>query len=126
MKSKILVCGSRYFNQYSRLKYDLRRVLNHFNLDADNVEIVSGHCYGADYLGERFAREHNIKTKLFKAEWDKYGLSAGPIRNNQMINYIKDSDQPIVIAFLTPTSRGTRNTIDLARANKIQTFVINV
>jgi hypothetical protein len=50
-------------------------------------EVVSGHAAGADRLGERWAKEHDIPVKLFLPNWEMYGKKAGPIRNAKMAEY---------------------------------------
>ena len=52
------------------------------------TEIVSGGCpSGADAAGERWASENDVGVLRFKAEWEKYGKAAGPIRNKKMAEY---------------------------------------
>jgi hypothetical protein len=73
-------------------------------------EIVSGHCRGIDLGGEFYAKEKGIPVKIFKADWDKYGKSAGPMRNKLMAEY---SD--VLLAVWDGKSRGTKNMIDEMR-----------
>ena len=71
---KIIIAGSRDFNNYEllrdRLNYLLKDVSN-----KDEITIVSGGARGADQLGERYAKEKGYKT-IRKLDWDKYGKSA--------------------------------------------------
>ena len=53
------------------------------------------------------------------AEWEKYGKRAGPIRNKQMVDYISGFKNKIVIAFVSANTKGTRNTIALAKKANI-------
>ena len=46
--------------------------------------IISGGCKGAYKIAENIAKELNIPIEIYNAEWDKYGNSAGPIRNKKM------------------------------------------
>ena len=48
------------------------------------VSIVSGMARGADTLGYLFAMSHNVVTYKFPADWDRYGKSAGYMRNREM------------------------------------------
>ena len=99
---KTIIAGGRDFHDYEFLKA---------HVDPNGVtEIVSGTAPGADTLGERFAFENNIPVTRFLADWDKYGKSAGPIRNRQMAKY---GDQ--LIAFWDGKSRGTKNMIETMR-----------
>lgn len=118
-KLRILVCGGRHFENYDLLKNILDKVLKLKKLTPKDVEIVSGHCKGADLLGERWAEETKASVKIFPADWVKYKKSAGPIRNKQMIDYITCFRDRLVVAFVSPNSKGTRNTISLAKKNNI-------
>lgn len=51
------------------------------------TEVVCGMAKGADSLGEDWAKRNKIPIKYFPADWDKYGRSAGPIRNGEMAKY---------------------------------------
>lgn len=74
------------------------------------VEIVSGGARGIDRMAERFAGTHGLKMTVFPAEWDKYGRSAGPRRNQLIIDH---ADQ--VIAFPDAQSIGTLDSMKKAR-----------
>ena len=122
-KLRILVCGGRHFEDYALLNNILNKVLKDKMLAPKEVEIVSGHCKGADMLGERWAEENNASVKIFPADWVKYKKSAGPIRNKQMIDYITCFNEKLVVAFVSPNSKGTRNTISLAQKNDIPVII---
>lgn len=115
---KLVVAGSRDFNDYELLKHKLIYYLQLHDL-AD-VEIVSGGARGADKLGERFAHEHGCKLTIMNADWDTYGKSAGYRRNAEMARY---SDGCIV--FWDGISKGTQHMINLAKQAEIKTIVVN-
>ena len=71
---------------------------------------VSGGCRGADMMGERYARENGYGVERYSADWEKYGKSAGPMRNRQMAQVCD-----YVICFWDGASRGTGSMIDHAR-----------
>lgn len=73
----------------------------------DIEEVVCGGAKGADLLGAMWANANNIPVKTFLAEWDKYGRSAGMIRNRQMAEY-----GDFLIAFWDGQSPGTKNMIN--------------
>lgn len=112
---KIIVCGGRHFYDYELLKRKIQTVINMHHLKYEDIEIVSGHCEGADMLGEKYAQEFGASITIFPAQWEKYGRAAGPIRNKQMVDYIKEDENPLVIAFTSPRTKGTRNTIKEAK-----------
>ncbi|MBQ7912188.1 MAG: DUF2493 domain-containing protein [Clostridia bacterium] len=116
---KILVCGGRHFESYILLKVVLGKLIEKFYIDISKSELVSGHCQGADMLGEKYAEEYGVSVKRFPADWEKYKRKAGPIRNKQMIDYISGFENKLVVAFTTADTVGTRNTIKLAQKNNI-------
>ena len=73
------------------------------------TEVVSGGAKGVDYLGEKWAREHNIPIKQFLPDWMGLGKAAGPIRNEQMAKYAE-----ALIVLLPYKSPGTTNMIKQA------------
>jgi len=106
-KKSIIVAGGRDFNDYEYLKKTLTDIVGD---DSKFIfEIVSGGARGADALGEQFAHEHFIQLKIFPAEWDKYGKSAGYRRNKQMAEYAN-----ACVVFWDGKSKGTEHMINLA------------
>lgn len=113
--TKVIVAGSRGFNDYDLLKSKLDFYLS----KCSNVEIVSGTCYGADKLGEQYAIKHNLPIKQFPADWNRYGKSAGYIRNSQMADYAN-----ACVVFWDGKSRGTQHMINLARAKGLALRIV--
>jgi hypothetical protein len=123
---KIIIAGSRNFNNYKLLKNTCSKIINELKYNNSKCEIISGNAFGADRLGELFAKENSYNLKIFPANWEKYGKSAGYVRNQQMIEYVKDNpEKGYLIVFWDEKSRGTKNTIDLARKYNIRTYIIN-
>ena len=108
-KLRILVCGGRHFDNYTLLNNALAIVLCAKQTIPEWVEIVSGHCEGADSLAEKWAENKGASLKIFPADWIKYKKSAGPIRNKKMVDYITCFNDKLVVAFVSPNSKGTRN-----------------
>ena len=119
MKTKVIVCGGRDFQDYDLCQLTLDFYLRD---SGDNYEIISGHAKGADSLGERYAKDNNIELKIFPADWGKYGRQAGPIRNQQMLDYAMQG-HPIVIAFWDGRSRGTKNMIEISQKAGVTTYI---
>ena len=113
---KVIIAGSRDFNDYEAVK----NYADHILSNQSGIEIVSGGANGADKLGEQYAKEKGYKLTIFKADWDKYGKSAGPKRNAQMAEYAD-----ALIAFWDGQSRGTKNMIELAEKHKLK-FMVRV
>lgn len=113
---KVIIAGGRDFNDYTLLKRKCDKLLQYHK----DIQIISGKARGADTLGEKYAKDKCLPTILFPANWDKYGKSAGYIRNSEMADY---SDA--LIAFWDGKSKGTQHMIDLARTKGLNVRVIN-
>ena len=106
--NKVIIAGGRDFNNYALLQEYVDKFLSTY--PSDSIEIVSGNARGADKLGERYAKEHNLPVKLFPANWDKYGKRAGYLRNQEMTDYAN-----MLIAFWDRKSKGTNHMINIAK-----------
>jgi hypothetical protein len=113
MKMKIIIAGSRSFTDYEELVLVCDHLLS--NLDQEDIEIVSGCASGADRLGEEYAKDNDYRLTKFPADWEKYGRSAGYLRNRQMAEYAD-----MLIAFWDTNSSGTKNMIQEARMNNLK------
>lgn len=110
---KVIIAGSRRFTDYEYLKSTVDWLLE----KSKDIEIFSGGAIGADVLGEKYAKERGYPIKSFPANWSKHGKSAGPIRNKEMADGAN-----LLIAFYDGKSRGTKNMIKQAFANKIPVY----
>lgn len=108
---KVIIAGSRDFNDYERLYQFCDRILS----KQSTVQVVSGTARGADRLGEQYAEEKGYEIKYFPANWDKYGKSAGYKRNEEMAKYAD-----ALIAFWDDKSKGTKHMINLARNHNLK------
>jgi hypothetical protein len=125
---KLIIAGSRNFNNYPKLKEECDRILEELYFkevytDLEPIEIVSGHAQGADQLGEKYARDGLYNLKIIKAEWERYGKSAGFLRNERMARYAKD-DKGTLICFWDGKSSGTKNMIELGKQYNLRTYII--
>lgn len=116
----IIIAGCRYFNDYSKVEKEVMNYIGPF-IGKIDIEIISGGATGADALGERFAKEHNLSLKIIPADWKTYGRSAGPRRNEQMARIAGT-----LIAFWDGKSRGTKNMIDTARKLGLRVKVVTI
>lgn len=110
-KYKLIIAGGRDFHDYNLLEEKAKEFINDYAQDRQII-IVSGHAKGADTLGEYFARKYDYDLLLYPAEWNRYGNSAGPIRNADMAR-VADG----CLAFWDGESKGTANMI--MAANKM-------
>ncbi len=118
MKDRIIICGGRDFNDYERLKERCDYLMQF--LRKSDIIILCGKARGADTLGERYALENNIKIEYYPADWDKYGKSAGYIRNKEMVDNATSA-----ICFWNGKSKGTAHTIELCKKKGIQYRIIS-
>ena len=114
---RVLIAGTRTFDDYELLKNELNKLKE--ELDLPISEVVSGKAKGADALGERWAKENNIKVIEFPAEWDKYGKKAGYLRNTEMGKYC---DRGIIF---TNGSKGSEMMINIMKYFKKPCKIIN-
>lgn len=107
---KLIVAGGRDFTDYPTLIRVLNALADQEYADKE-ISIVSGMARGADALGTKFAKEHEVKLYEFPANWNKYGKSAGYRRNEEMGNFADG-----LLAFWDGESKGTKNMIEFMRA----------
>jgi len=97
---KAIIAGGR---NYTLTKKDIS-FLDSLEMD----EVIVGGAKGADADAKAWARSRHIRVRVFPADWEKHGRSAGPIRNGQMAAYLaKQQGDKAVILF--PGGRGTAN-----------------
>lgn len=113
---RVLVCGSRNWADRATILRELSRF-------PQGTTVIEGGCRGADRLAAEIARELGFKVVEFRAEWQRYGRAAGPIRNRRML----DEGRPdLVLAFhaAIKKSRGTADMIRQARRAGVSVRVI--
>lgn len=112
---RVIVCGGRDFDDYDAGITALDRI----NMERGPIAmVVHGNARGADMIGSAWACRNRVREWVFPAEWAKYGKSAGPRRNKQMLG----SGAKLVIAF--PGGRGTRNMMKQAKAVGIEVLEV--
>jgi len=104
---KVIVAGSRGITNYSIVKGCIQDSITD---DFVITEIVSGHARGVDRLAEAYAHFYGLPVRVFSADWNLYGKSAGYIRNTEMAKYAN-----ALIAIWDGKSRGTRHIINEAK-----------
>ena len=109
MIKRVVIAGCRDYENYEQAKEFIDICLSNVRKE-NEIIIVSGGARGADAIGERYAKENGFAVEKYPADWEKYGKSAGPIRNKQMAE-ISD----YVICFWNEKSKGTKSMIDYAK-----------
>ena len=118
--TKALVCGDRRWENYYIIHSTLERFQKELGLDV----IIHGNAVNpmrgdwrwksADRIGGMAGQDLGMEEVKYTAEWNKYGIKAGPIRNKKMLD--ENPDIVIVLAFHPNIreSKGTKMTINLA------------
>lgn len=114
---KVIIAGGRDFNDYNLLKIKCNNIL--YNKVFEELEIVSGTAQGADKLGERYAKENNIKITRFFPKWNELGKIAGIVRNHEMGDYAD-----ALIAFWDGKSKGTKDMINYVKYKNLKVRII--
>lgn len=114
---KLAIVGGRDFNDYNILTTWVDSI---FYMQNTNLKfVVSGGAKGADSLAKKYTDEHIAEYIEYPAEWNKYGKSAGFIRNQTIVD-----NCDMVLAFWDGQSRGTADTIEKAKKAKKPTFIV--
>lgn len=108
----IAIVGSRKFPDLELVRKYVEHLYTE-NLGQKNYRVISGGALGVDITAELEAKKWKIFDKRFPADWDKYGKSAGYIRNHEMVKHAHE-----VVAFWDGESNGTKNTMDLTKKEK--------
>lgn len=105
---KILVTGSRDWTDFDTIYMALYGM-------PKNTVIINGACKGADKLSTEVSRLLGFEYREYPADWKRWNLAAGPIRNRAMY----DKEQPdLVIAFHPDISKskGTKDMVKYAKS----------
>lgn len=79
---RLLICGSRTWTNKDAILKAVKEEREHGLIEV----VIDGAALGADSLGHAVAKELKIPTLRFPADWKTHGNSAGPIRNQQMLD----------------------------------------
>jgi hypothetical protein len=120
-KTNIGIVGDRNFNDKNYIKAGLLTVCEENKIPINEIMIVSGGAKGVDKNAIIIANELKCQNKEYLPDYEKFGRGAPIIRNKQII---ENSD--LVIAFPTKESKGTRNSISVAKENNKPCYVFEV
>ena len=112
---RVLFCGDRNWKNPIPIRLKLVDL-------PPTTTVVNGGARGADTIAKEEAERLEMKVETYGAEWEKFGRSAGPRRNQIML----DTGIDLVVAFhanLT-ISRGTLDCIRRARRMGIEVQVV--
>lgn len=109
---KTIIAGSRNILDYEMLLEAISE--SKFNI----TEVFCGLARGPDTLGERWAKENNVPIRYFPAQWEIFGRSAGPRRNEEMG---KLADCAIIL--WDRVSRGIKHMLKYCQDNNIPHYL---
>lgn len=106
---KILVAGSRNYENFDRIKQILSYMKDKYGV----YTVIEGGQRGADLHAKQAAIELGLPVIQIDAQWETYGRAAGPIRNKLML----DEKPDLVIIFHEDIhkSKGSKNMLLQAR-----------
>jgi hypothetical protein len=106
----LLVCGDRNWADRKLLEGVLDTLAMEHLWD---FIVVHGAASGADSMAAEWALSRDLPIESHPADWNRYGNSAGPIRNTEMLR----SGLDLVVAFHDDIrhSKGTKHMVTIAR-----------
>ena len=123
---RILVCGSRSWHDRQLIELVLAERMAQAAVNEEEFVVIHGHCPdGADKLADEICLDLGMVPgqDLIRepAQWKKYGRSAGPVRNQLMLDRHQPSE---VHAFRsTGKSNGTDDMVRRGRKARVPTHV---
>lgn len=109
MPSRLLITGSRDWTDHD----SVHTVLKDWWLSTGNdpeAVLVSGNCpTGADRIAESIWENQGLAVERYPADWKRLGRSAGPKRNQAMVDLKPDA----AAAFIRAGSRGASGTLKM-------------
>jgi hypothetical protein len=112
----IAIVGSREGLDWKLVSEEIRALVAR----SDVGTVVSGGALGVDRLGESLALAAGKRVHSIRPDWKKHGRGAGFIRNRAIVEMADE-----VHAWWNGTSRGTANSIDIARKMRKPLFLHN-
>ena len=112
---RVIVCGGRDYKDDDTFCHAMSRLQSMYDL-----RIAHGGAPGADVMARDWAFENcECPPMEYRAEWGKYGVVAGPIRNQHMLD---DFDPDLVVAF--PGGKGTADMVAKAKAAGVTVILV--
>lgn len=117
---RVIVTGSRGYLDRKQVEMELDVTLMRRRSDQPMV-VIHGGARGPDSWAGAWAKEHNLKSELFSADWQTHGKAAGMIRNRAMV---EQGNPDLCLAFWDGNSRGTLDCLSRAVRAGILTHIV--
>jgi hypothetical protein len=115
MRMRVLVCGGRDYRDREAVAVALAPYKPAGASEASEHIIIHGGAPGADTLADEWCDVFGVRKRVFRADWNKHGRAAGPIRNRRML---EEGKPDLVLAF--PGGRGTADMVRQAQAAGVE------
>jgi len=112
---RVLVCGGRTYRNPAKVREVLGDLRKHRGMHL----LIHGDAWGADSWASAWAQQAGVDEVKFPANWSGRGRSAGPYRNQLMIDLLLPE---LVVAF--PGGSGTSDMVRRARTAGIEVIEI--
>jgi hypothetical protein len=119
---RVLVTGTGEVTdgQADYVRYVLNWVTEDARAAGRAVIIIEGEAPGVDTVSRQWAEASpGVTVEPYRAQWDRFGKAAGPMRNAEMVAAGAD----VCIAFPVRKSRGTKDCIEKAMDADIVTMI---
>jgi hypothetical protein len=115
-----IICGGRDFIGTQKDTHALNKIHAEYKF----TQVFHGAYRGADDFGKEWSKSRGIPDRPFPADWNKFGLGAGPRRNSEMVECaIESGDKIVLVAF--PGNKGTTDIIMKASSKGIPVILID-
>lgn len=76
----LIISGGRNWTPSKDSESIVSRIISEHGITC----ILEGGATGCDRWAGEYAKSHGLELQVFRADWDRLGLRAGPIRNMRM------------------------------------------
>jgi hypothetical protein len=124
---RVLICGGRDMDRtaaFNWLERNLKDELAHETgcFSALTIErVIHGGARGADDAAGQWAESEGVPVTVYRAQWEKHGNAAGPLRNQKMI----EEGKPDVVVAL-PGGRGTADMVRRAKDAGVKVIEVQI
>lgn len=120
--TKIIIAGGRdIFPKLELIDALIQQAMDSFDIKREEVFLFEGGADGVDSVGKNWAKTRKVPFRTFEADWKKFGLSAGPVRNEAMA---KLAD--VLILIWNGNSSGSGDMLKRAKAHGLEIIELRI